>query len=233
MNYTPNERIEPRHWQPIQRRIKYALDRVLAAVMLILCCPAIAVIAVGIKLQDHGPIFFRQKRLGLHGRHFNILKFRTMIVDADRFVDSQGSVAGIDRITPWGRILRQFSLDELPQLVNILCGQMSTVGPRPMLPERLAQLNREQRRRLLVKPGLTGLAQVNGRNTLKWSKRVQLDVEYVDRLSLWLDFKIVARTVAIVMSREGIVLDRNPEDVDDLGRPECAIRTEESTANAA
>lgn len=143
-----------------------------------------------------------------------------MVQDADRLLDRRGRVGAIPRVTRIGRFLRATSLDELPQLFNILRGEMSFIGPRPGLPEHYARYSDEQRRRYAVRPGITGLAQVNGRNTLPWSQRIRWDLHYIDNYSLWLDLRILLRTIHVVVTGKGVVLDRNPDQVDDLQRPE-------------
>lgn len=200
----------------IQILVKHIFDRIVAFLLLFLAVPFFVIIAVVIKLNDKGPIFFTQDRLGKDGTIFRIYKFRTMIENADRLLDEQGYGVAEKRITNVGRLLRSLSLDELPQLINILKGDMSIIGPRPVLPSHFSRYTDEQKRRLLMKPGVTGLAQVNGRNTLKWSQRIAYDVWYIDHYSLWLDIKILFKTIKVVLLREGIVLDRNPHEVDDL-----------------
>lgn len=200
----------------LQLALKHASDRILAAILLICLAPLLAVIAVLIKLDSRGPVFFRQLRTGKDERGFRIWKFRSMIENADDFLDEYGRVGNVNRVTRVGKWLRLTSLDELPQFINIFSGEMSFIGPRPTLPEHLPRFTAEQRRRFHVKPGITGLAQVNGRNRLNWSRRLQLDVEYVDTYSLWLDLKIAFRTVRVVLLREGVTMDRLPEEVDDL-----------------
>lgn len=196
--------------------IKYFLDRVTAAILIVILLPAFILVALGVKLEDRGPIFFSQDRLGLNGKVFRIHKFRTMIPDADRLLAPDGRPKG-QRITRMGRALRLCSLDELPQLYNILLGQMSFVGPRPALVSHLELYSEQQKGRFRMKPGVTGLAQVNGRNTLKWSERINYDLYYIDNYSMFLDLRIILRTVKVVISGEGIVLDRNPNQVNDLG----------------
>jgi lipopolysaccharide/colanic/teichoic acid biosynthesis glycosyltransferase len=159
-----------------------------------------AVCAAAIKRTSPGPIFFRQERAGLHGRLFRVVKFRTMVDDPDGnplFPDD-------DRITSAGRWLRRLSLDELPQLVNVAVGEMSIVGPRPTLPYQVERYTAEQRRRLDVRPGLTGLAQIKGRNAILWADRIEHDLEYVDRQSLWFDISLVLRTIPAVLGGGGI-----------------------------
>jgi lipopolysaccharide/colanic/teichoic acid biosynthesis glycosyltransferase len=204
------------NWQRIQVRLKYALDRLAAGGLLLLLAPLLTSIFLAVKLADGSPVFFRQWRAGERRRKFRCWKFRSMAVNADQWLDQQGSVVQ-DRITRVGRVLRKLSLDELPQLFNVLKGDMSFVGPRPILPEQAERLDADQQRRFWMRPGITGLAQVNGRNTLPWSKRIECDLQYVDQYSLWLDFSILLRTVRVVLLQEGMVLDRNPQQVDDLG----------------
>jgi lipopolysaccharide/colanic/teichoic acid biosynthesis glycosyltransferase len=197
---------------------KYMFDKLIAATMLLALSPFFLLIAIAIKLDDRGPVFFRQERLGVDGSLFRIWKFRTLIVDADRLLEPDGSVK-VDRSTRVGRVLRFLSLDELPQLLNILNGDMSIVGPRPALPEHLQRYTCAQRGRLAMRPGVTGLAQINGRNTLKWSRRIEYDLEYIRTFSLLQDLMILINTVKVVLLREGVAADRNPEQVDDLASP--------------
>ncbi|MFZ2446370.1 MAG: sugar transferase [Syntrophobacteraceae bacterium] len=200
-----------------QIRVKYLCDRIFACLLLAFLWPAFLLMALAVKLDDGGPVFFRQRRPGLHGRPFVIWKFRTMITDADALLDAEGRVKGsVSRVTRVGKFLRQCSLDELPQLINILCGEMSFIGPRPALEEHFCRYTDRQKQRVNMKPGVTGLAQVDGRNTLKWSERIERDLKYIEEYSLLLDLEILARTVKVVLFRRGIVLDRNPEQVDDL-----------------
>ena len=202
-----------RRWQ---LAVKHAGDRVAAGVLLLLLSPAFAVIGLLVWLEDGRPIFFRQDRVGRYGRRFLIWKFRTMVVDADRLLDKEGRVHGDGRITRAGRFLRLTSLDELPQLINVIRGEMSFIGPRPGLKEHYDRYTAAQRRRYDMRPGVTGLAQVNGRNTLPWSRRIAYDLEYIREFSLWRDAKILAKTIAVVATGKNLVLDRNPELVDDL-----------------
>ncbi len=202
-----------------QIAIKYILDRVFALFLILILSPLWLAIMLAIKLDDGGPVFFTQDRLGKDGSIFKIYKFRTMIVNADQFLDEQGRVTKKNRITRVGKFLRALSLDELPQLINIFKGEMSVIGPRPVLPTHYPRYTDYQKQRLLMKPGVTGLAQINGRNTLKWSQRIEYDVWYIEHYSLWLDMKILLKTIKVVLLREGIVMDRNPHEVDDLAQP--------------
>lgn len=203
----------------VQVQIKYLLDRLAGVLLLVGLAPVMLLLAVAVKLDSSGPIFFRQPRVGLDRRLFTVWKFRTMIVDADRLLDARGRTGSETRITRVGRVLRSLSLDELPQILNIVRGQMSFIGPRPVLTDHLARYSHAQMQRFAMKPGVTGLAQVNGRNTLPWTRRIAYDIEYITNYSLLLDARILLRTVRTVVLREGIVLDRNPEEVDDLPPP--------------
>ncbi len=167
---------------------------VVAAAGLVVASPALALAALGIKLEDRGPVLFRQRRVGRGGEEFELLKLRTMVVGAERQGAGWAVDRGDPRITRVGRVLRRLSIDELPQLWNVVRGEMSLVGPRPTLAYQVERYTPRQRRRLEVAPGLTGWAQVNGRASLPWADRIELDVWYVEHRSLWLDLKILART---------------------------------------
>jgi sugar transferase EpsL len=180
--------------------VKRAMDIVVAALLLILLLPVMAVLAI-VAWTSTGRPFFIQQRPGLHGRLFPMLKFRSMREERD---DRGAPLPDAARLTPAGRFMRRYSLDELPSLVNVLLGHMSLVGPRPLLPEYLGLYTREQERRHEVRPGLTGWAQVNGRNALGWEERFSLDVWYVDNQSLALDMRILARTLKTVGGAEGV-----------------------------
>lgn len=181
--------------------IKRAFDIVASAIGLLLLAPVIAVLAWQIRNKLGSPVLFRQTRPGLHGQPFQMVKFRTMRnaigPDGQPLPDSE-------RMTPFGSFLRSASLDELPELWNVLKGDMSLVGPRPLLMEYLPLYSPEQARRHEVRPGVTGWAQINGRNALSWEEKFRLDVWYVDNQSFWLDLKILALTVKKVFVREGI-----------------------------
>jgi lipopolysaccharide/colanic/teichoic acid biosynthesis glycosyltransferase len=171
-----------------------ALDVAAAGVGLALTSPLLAAAAVAIKLDDGGPVFYRQRRVGIHGREFELLKLRTMEVGAEARGAGFAVDEGDPRITRAGRVLRRLSLDELPQLWNVVCGDMSLIGPRPTLAYQVDRYTPRQRRRLEVKPGITGWAQIHGRARLPWNDRIELDVWYVEHRSPWLDLKILART---------------------------------------
>jgi lipopolysaccharide/colanic/teichoic acid biosynthesis glycosyltransferase len=171
-----------------------ALDAAAAGIGLAVTSPVLVAAAVAIKLEDGGPVFYRQQRVGLDGEEFELLKLRTMEVGAETKGAGLAVNEGDPRITRIGRMLRRLSLDELPQLWNVLRGDMSLVGPRPTLAYQVERYTPRQRRRLEVKPGLTGWAQIHGRARLPWEERIELDVWYVEHRSPWLDLKILART---------------------------------------
>ncbi|WP_332328121.1 sugar transferase [Streptomyces sp. WMMC940] len=192
--------------------VKRTIDLVGAAALLLLLAPLLLAAAVAVKADSPGPVLFRQKRTGRHGREFEVLKLRTMHVGAERMRagldarnESDGHLFKIredPRVTTTGRWLRRWSLDELPQLVNVLMGQMSLVGPRP-LPVRDSAFTEEARRRLLVRPGLTGLWQIGGRSDLGWEEALRLDLEYVRAWSIRMDLKILVRTLPAVARGDG------------------------------
>ncbi len=181
--------------------MKRLLDVVVAAAVLVVLSPIIVVVAVVVRVQLGSPVFFRQTRAGLGGVGFDLAKFRTMT--AERGPDGE-SLPDVDRLTALGARLRSTSLDELPELWLVLKGDMSLVGPRPLPVKYLDRYTPEQHRRHDVKPGLTGWAQVNGRNATTWDERLAMDVWYVDNQSLWLDLKILVRTIGVVIRRDGI-----------------------------
>jgi lipopolysaccharide/colanic/teichoic acid biosynthesis glycosyltransferase len=196
------------------------LDIFFSLGMLILLLPVLVVVAAMVRLSSRGPVVFRQERAGLHGRPFTLYKFRTMRIDVDPFGASPKS--GRDpRLTRVGRILRELSLDELPQLFNVLKGRMSLVGPRPLYVAQIAEWNENQKRRLLVKPGLTGLAQISGRATLTREQKLDLDVKYVDNHSFWLDVRIVLATGGLIFGRRSIYESRYSDDEHTRGQAEA------------
>jgi len=185
------------------RILKRSLDIFISFSALIILSPVLLLIAAAIKLSSKGPAIFRQKRAGKNGDPFVFYKFRTMAADTDPFGPSPKS--GKDpRLTRIGRILREYSLDELPQLFNILKGDMSIVGPRPLYLSQITEWNERQKKRLLVKPGLTGLAQISGRGELTREEKLELDVKYVETAGLTADVKIILATIAYVFRRKGI-----------------------------
>jgi lipopolysaccharide/colanic/teichoic acid biosynthesis glycosyltransferase len=180
---------------------KRLLDLSLTLFALLLLSPVLALVAIMVRLKLGSPVLFRQQRPGLYGQPYTILKFRTM-TDARNV---QGKLLpDADRLTRFGRFLRSSSLDELPELINVLVGEMSLVGPRPLMTKYLNRYTQEQMRRHEVLPGITGWAQINGRNDISWEEKFALDVWYVDHQSLWLDLKIIALTFWKIVKREGI-----------------------------
>jgi lipopolysaccharide/colanic/teichoic acid biosynthesis glycosyltransferase len=174
--------------------VRRALDILAAAAGLILASPLLLLGALAVKLEDRGPVLYRQIRVGKDGEDFELLKLRTMVVGAESIGAGYAVSAGDARITRSGRVLRKTSIDELPQLWNVVRGDMSLVGPRPTLRYQVERYSPRQARRLEVKPGITGWAQVNGRAALPWDERIELDVWYVEHRSAWLDLRILART---------------------------------------
>jgi lipopolysaccharide/colanic/teichoic acid biosynthesis glycosyltransferase len=184
-------------------RLKRAVDLVVVLPVAVLLTPAMVAIAVWIRRDSPGPAVFRQRRIGLHGRPFTLYKFRSMVVDAESMGPGLAVTEGDPRITRAGRILRRLSLDELPQLWNIVLGDRSLVGPRPTVASQVERYDARQRGRLRARPGLTGLAQVSGRAGLPWSQRIELDLRYVEGWSLGLDLRIAVRTARVLLAREG------------------------------
>lgn len=187
------------------RIAKRSLDIVVGAVGLALLALPFAAIALAIRLDDRGPVFFRQERVGKGGRLFRVWKFRTMVVDAVSKGLGVTVAARDERITRVGRLLRATGVDELPQLLNVLTGEMSLVGPRPTLAYQVERYTPFQRRRLDVRPGVTSLAVVRGRNALSWNERIELDVWYIDHWTLALDIRILVQTLwCVLVTRKGL-----------------------------
>jgi len=187
----------------LRRFFKRIVDIFIALPSVVILLPVFVVIFVAVKLTSKGPAIFKQDRTGLNGRPFIFYKFRTMRLDVDPFGPSPKS--GDDpRLTRIGRFLREHSLDELPQLFNVLIGEMSIVGPRPLYVSQIAEWDQRQKKRLLVKPGITGLAQISGRGRLTREEKLELDVKYVETASFLADIKIVIATIGQVLGREGI-----------------------------
>jgi exopolysaccharide biosynthesis polyprenyl glycosylphosphotransferase len=196
----------------VPRVMKRAFDLLVGALLLVLTLPGLGLLAVWIRLDSAGPIFFRQRRVGENGRLFDMIKFRTMVPDAEARLEEEARQAGDDvvhkrrddpRVTRVGRVLRRFSVDELPQLFNVLRGEMSLVGPRPLPLRDYRRLEPWHRRRYLVLPGMTGLWQVAGRSNLGFDDLVRLDFYYVENWSVWLDVSILVRTIPAVLARRG------------------------------
>lgn len=187
--------------------IKHILDKIFGVILLVLLSPILAIIAIAIKLNSKGPVIFKQKRLGKNGEIFEIYKFRTMYVDAPDLRNEDGSTFNSDddaRVTKVGKFLRKTSLDELPQAINVAKGEMSFVGPRPDLPEQLNRYSEFERKKLDVKPGITGYSQAYYRNSIKAEEKFKNDVFYVDNFSIALDTKILIETVKSVLFKKNI-----------------------------
>jgi lipopolysaccharide/colanic/teichoic acid biosynthesis glycosyltransferase len=184
--------------------VSRALDIVVSAVLLAVTAPLLAAAAIAIRLESRGPVFYRQLRVGRDGESFELWKLRTMVPGAESIGAGIYVIEGDPRITRVGRLLRRFSLDELPNLVNVLRGEMALVGPRPTVQEQVDRYTDRQRRRLEVKPGITGWAQVNGRASLPWPERIELDVWYVEHRSLRLDLRILVRTARLLATGHGL-----------------------------
>ncbi len=198
----------------LSRLIKSLIDRLVAAIMLIFLSPFIGILAIAIRFNMGSPIIFSQPRGGKNNSTFTFYKFRTMTDERD----SEGNLLpDMERLTPLGEFLRQTSLDELPQLWNVLVGDMSFVGPRPFIAVYLERYTPEQARRHSVRPGITGWAQINGRNSITWEEKFQLDLWYIDHWSLWLDLKIIAQTVNKIVSKEGVDEDQNTTMTEFMG----------------
>jgi lipopolysaccharide/colanic/teichoic acid biosynthesis glycosyltransferase len=179
--------------------LRRAIDIVVSATALAFASPILVIAAIAIRLESPGPIIYRQRRSGLQGHEFDVLKLRTMVDGAEHKGAGLAINENDSRITRVGAFLRRTSLDELPNLVNVLRGEMSLIGPRPTLPVQVAQYSERQRGRLAIKPGITGWAQVNGRASLPWSERIELDLYYIEHRSPVLDVEILKRTVSMVL----------------------------------
>lgn len=188
----------------MQLFIKRIIDIVLSLLGIIILSPVLVITAILVKTKLGSPIFFTQERVGKDGKIFKMIKFRTMLEAKDKWGEA---LPDEERLTPFGKFLRSTSIDELPELINVLKGDMSLVGPRPLLVEYLPLYSKEQFRRHELRPGITGWAQVNGRNSINWSERFKLDVDYVNSYSLVKDFKIIIMTVGKVIKRDGISQD--------------------------
>jgi lipopolysaccharide/colanic/teichoic acid biosynthesis glycosyltransferase len=198
----------------LSRSIKYLVDRLLAAIALTLLSPFLAILAIAIYSNMGSPVVFSQLRGGKNNSVFTFYKFRTMTDQRD---DDGKLLPDMQRLTPLGEFLRQTSLDELPQLWNVLRGDMSLIGPRPFVAAYLERYTPEQARRHAVTPGITGWAQINGRNSISWEEKFQLDLWYIDHWSLWLDLKILLQTVIKVVFKEGIDEAQNITSTEFMG----------------
>ncbi len=195
---------ELRAWGDYVNLVRRALDLVIAGVGSIVTAPVVALLALAIRLESPGHPVYTQTRIGLDGRPFTIYKLRTMVSGAEFRGAGLAISEGDDRITRTGRFLRRYSLDELPNLWNVLRGEMSIVGPRPTIPVQVEQYSEREQGRLAVKPGITGWAQINGRASLPWAERIELDLWYVEHQSLRLDLSILARTIGLVARGHGL-----------------------------
>jgi lipopolysaccharide/colanic/teichoic acid biosynthesis glycosyltransferase len=184
--------------------IRRAIDIVVSALALLLSAPVLALAMLAVRLESPGPVLYSQLRAGRAGHPFEVLKLRTMVDGAEHIGAGLAIDADDPRVTRVGAFLRRTSLDELPNLVNVLRGDMSLIGPRPTLPVQVAQYTERQRGRLAIKPGITGWAQVNGRASLPWAERIELDLHYIEHRSLALDLQILRRTVAMVLGGSGL-----------------------------
>jgi len=188
-------------FKPNRNWAKRLFDLWVASALIIILSPILVLIGFMVRVVNGSPVLFHQVRPGIGGKPFTIFKFRTMTNEYDK---KGNKLPDADRLTALGRVLRNTSLDELPELLNVIIGDMSLVGPRPLLMQYLERYTAEQARRHEVKPGITGWAQINGRNSLTWPEKFDLDIWYVDNQSLWLDFKIIAQTILKIIKREGI-----------------------------
>jgi lipopolysaccharide/colanic/teichoic acid biosynthesis glycosyltransferase len=188
----------------LDSRRKRALDLVVAATMLVLAAPVLAVAALIVRLESPGHPIYRQRRVGRDGHPFEVYKLRTMVSGAEHMGLGMAVDEGDDRITRTGAFLRRTSIDELPNLINVIRGEMSLIGPRPTIQVQVDQYTERQRRRLLAKPGLTGWAQVNGRASLPWPQRIELDLEYLEQASLRLDLQILVLSARMVITGHGL-----------------------------
>lgn len=184
--------------------LRRTFDVIASIVGLTLSAPILAICVIAIRIESEGGAIYRQQRVGKDGEPFNLLKLRTMVNGAEGLGAGLAVNANDFRITRVGSVLRRTSLDELPNLLNVLRGEMSIIGPRPTIPIQVMEYSERQRKRLLVKPGITGWAQVNGRASLPWSERIELDLHYVEHRSLRLDFEILRRTLKLVLSGDGL-----------------------------
>jgi lipopolysaccharide/colanic/teichoic acid biosynthesis glycosyltransferase len=193
--------------------VKEVFDKIVSFISLVVLLPLFLVVAILIKLDSPGPVFFLQDRVGKDGKIFKVFKFRTMTSDAPEKTKGKYIDKSNPYVTRVGKILRRTGVDELPQLINVLKGEMSLVGPRPTLPYQVAKYNEYQRKRLLMKPGITSWALIHGRNKLTWPERIEYDVWYVDHWSFWLDTKILFKTVWVVAKGEGLYADRETDEI--------------------
>lgn len=215
------------------RRFNLFLKRVIDIVgaslltLFMIVIPVLIIIPIIIRLTSHGPAIFTQERTGKDGKTFKIYKFRTMLIPEESLDENGEMLPPEQRITKIGRILRKTSLDEVTQVFNILNGTMSIVGPRPTLPYQMERYDERQLKRLDMRPGITGWAQVNGRNDLSWTEKIEYDLEYIEKFNIWFDIKILFRTVLVVLKQDGIAFSKN----DAINAKEAPDKQVEETIN--
>jgi lipopolysaccharide/colanic/teichoic acid biosynthesis glycosyltransferase len=215
--------------EPPRRGLPRAADVAIAVVSLLLLSPLLALAAAAIKLGSPGPVIYRQRRVGIHGEEFEMWKLRTMRKGSDPVGVGTAVVRRDPRVTAAGRLLRRFALDELPNLVNVLRGEMAIVGPRATLPAQVALYTERQRRRLELKPGITGWAQIKGRTGIPWERRIELDVWYAEHRSPWLDLRILAVTPFVLLHGEGAAA---PDSFAGAGEDSALRRAAESESES-
>ena len=192
---------------------KEIFDKIFSFLALVVLLPIFLIVAILIKIYSKGSVFFLQERVGKDGKIFKVFKFRTMTVDAEEKTKGKYIEKSNPYVTRTGKFLRRSGIDELPQLINVLRGEMSLAGPRPTLPYQVAKYNDYQRKRLLMKPGITSWALIHGRNKLTWPERIEYDVWYVEHWSFWLDIKIFFKTVWVVAKGEGLYASRETDEI--------------------
>ncbi len=233
---TDSVRLVPRICVPrvvgTQWRVKRAIDVILATLALLVTAPVFAVAAAAIKLSSPGPVFFRQRRIGWGGEPFDILKFRTMHQGAQSQGTGSVTIRNDPRVFPAGRLLRLLKIDELPQLINVLQGTMSLVGPRPTVLEDYQRMNPEQQTRCAVRPGITGLAQISGNASIPWPRRIAYDLEYIRGYALWKDLVILARTVWLVLTLRADAPPPGQDEWEEFEPPEATTATAQPAAAA-
>jgi|SRR5690625_626911 len=194
-------------------KLKRIIDFILSLILIIVLSPLLIIIAILVKLDSKGPVIFKQSRIGKNGTTFKVWKYRTMVDNAEKMGTGLATAEKDPRITRVGKILRRTSIDEMPQLINVLLGDMSFIGPRPAPIIHLEKYSEFERHRLKVLPGVTGWAQVNGRNKLTWPERIKKDIWYVNNISILLDIKIILKTIKVVLLSEGVYSGRNDSKV--------------------
>lgn len=203
-----------------QKYVKRIFDFIFAIILLLILSPLFIIVAIAIKIDSKGLVFFKQERSGQHGKAFKVYKFRTMINNAEKIGSGLYTDSTDPRITRVGKFLRKTSIDELPQIINIIRGEMSFIGPRPVPAGHLKKFNVDDSQRLKVLPGITGWAQVNGRNILTWPEKNEKDIWYVNNISLLLDIKIIFMTIKVILFKEGVYSGRYANMVKDNNEKE-------------